>query len=218
MLFPKAPAYRAFFSVSLFLLARIFEKPYSSIKAILLAFSISLLLFPHWVSNVGFWLSYVASLSLILYYGNKQPVENQFLQNFLGKFLGLEATLVVTLSITPILVHSFHYFSLGGFLYAFPLTLLVQLYILSATFNLFTLFSFQPTLDIQEKLVNLFMFLFHKFPEKVYFKASIPSLELAILLTLFGLLTLALPIKRKLMIALSLFLFEIFLFKIFPNP
>ena len=215
VLFPKAPAYRAFTSVCIFLLAKILERPYNSLKALLLAFSVSLLLYPYWVSNVGFWLSYIASLALILYYGNKQPVENQFFHNFVGKFLGLEATLVVTTAIAPILVSSFHYFTLGSFLYSFPLTVLVQLYIFIATFNLLTLFFIQPALDIQEKLAELFELCLHKFPENVYFKTPQLPLELTIFLTLAVLVILYLPIRRKLILILATFLLEIFLLKTF---
>jgi len=191
LLFPKAPAYRAFFSFALFLLAKLLEQNYSSLKALLLAYSPSLWLFPHWFTNIGFWLSYLASGSLILYYGSKKVPEESFFKNFFGKFLGLEATLVVSTAIFPLLVVYLHFFSLGSFLYAFPFTLVVEAFLITEILNMFTFWSFPPLLELQHKLADLFGFLFYNLPPVgVIEVSSFPQWSVFLLpaLFLFGLM------------------------------
>ncbi len=217
LLFPKAPAYRAFLSFALFLLAKILEQNYSSLKALLLAYGGSLLLFPYWLSNIGFWLSYLASGALILYYSSKKVPEESFFTNFFGRFLGVEATLVVSAAILPLLVVFLHFFSLGSFLYAFPFTLVVEGFLLTEILNMFTLWSFPPFLELQHKLSDIFGFLFYKLPPLgVIGVPHFPGWSVFLLPVLFF-LGLILVKEKKLTFAVIFFLTELLLLFLFYN-
>lgn len=212
ILFPKAPAYRAFISFLLFLTAKILERRYSSLKALIWAATLWILLYPHWVFNIGFWLSYLASLALILYYGGGRTPEENFFRNFFGKFLGLEATLVVSVAISPLLAYTFHYLSFGGFLFAWILTPLAVTFILVSLLNGLFLWSFTPLLEIQHLTANLFDKVFYILPEKVFFHtAPIPKWELYSF-TILALIALALPIPKKWLVLISLLLLETAIF------
>jgi ComEC/Rec2-related protein len=216
VLFPKAPAYRAFVSVALFLTASLLERRYDALKALVLAYTVSLLFFPHWFFNFGFWLSYLASLSLVLYYGGRRTPEESFFSSFLGKFLGLEATLVVLATISPVLVYSLKYLSLGSFLYGFLFTALAELFLLVGTFNLLTLWVFEPTVKLQEWVSNLFGFALQKLPTEglcLYFNQ--PPLWLTVLTVLLPLAVLLSNLSKgkKIAALTAVFAGEIVLFK-----
>ena len=214
VLFPKAPAYRAFISVALFLLAFLFEKPYNALKALLLAYAVSLLLYPHWLFNFGFWLSYLASLSLILYFGTRKTPEEDYFVNFLSKSLGIEASLVVMVTISPILIYYLKYISFGTFLYSFAFTVITEVYLLIATLNLLSLWSIPPAVDLQIMVSKVFEYLYRIFPENVYVKtASIPKWEMY----LFIFISLAILISplskvKKWLLLLVLFVLELVTF------
>lgn len=208
VLFPKAPAYRAFISFFLFLTAKIFEKQYDSLKALLFAATLWLLVYPYWTFNFGFWLSYLASLSLILYYGSQKTPEENFLKNFFGKVLGVEATLVVTTVIAPLLVYLLHYLSFGGFLYSWLFTLLAVLFLFASLLNVFTFWSFNPLLEVQHLTATLFERVFYSVPEKVYITTSqIPLWEVC-LMVVSALLVVALPISKKWVVLIFFLLLE----------
>ncbi|HIC08886.1 MAG TPA: ComEC/Rec2 family competence protein [Aquificales bacterium] len=213
ILFPKAPAYRAFISFSLFLLAKILEKQYHSLKALLIAFSLWVLIFPYWFFNVGFWLSYLASLSLILYYGNRKTPESSLFENMLKTFLGLEASLVVLTVINPILAYYFHYYSFGSFLYNQIFTLLAEGFLLIGILNMLTFWSFPPFVELQHLIASTFEWIFSKIPENVFIKVPYFPKEVMFLfvVTAIGLL-LIVPKKWKLKVLVLLFLVEVFVF------
>ncbi len=214
ILFPKAPAYRAFMSFLLFLSAKILERRYSSLKALILAAILWIALFPYWVFNIGFWLSYLASLSLILYYGGGRTPEENFFRNFFGKFLGLEATLVVSVAISPLLVYTFHYLSFGGFLFAWIFTPLAVAFILVSLLNGLTLWSFTPLLEVQHLTANLFEGVFRTIPETVYINTpTIPKWEIYPL-TILALVAVALPIPKKWLLLIFLLFLETAIFLI----
>jgi len=214
VLFPKAPAYRAFVSVALLLAAKILERRYDALRALLFAYSAWLLLNPHWFYNYGFWLSYLASAALILYYGGRKTPEEGYLKNFFSRLLGLEASLVVMATISPVLAYKLQYLPLDTFVYGFIFTLAVQVFILAATANFLTLWSFDPLWRLQNWAADLFEFLFEKlspvgvlcFAEPPRFQAFLfPAVALALLL-------LPLERKKKLLLLGILFAFEALLF------
>ena len=213
ILFPKAPAYRAFISFSLFLLAKILEKQYHSLKALLIAFSLWVLIFPYWFFNVGFWLSYLASLSLILYYGNRKTPENSLFENMIKTFLGLEASLVVLTVINPILAYYFHYYSFGSFLYNQIFTLLAEGFLLVGILNMLTFWSFSPFVELQHLIASTFEWIFSKIPENVFIKVPYFPKEVMFLfvITAIGFL-LIVPKKWKLKVLVLLFFVEVFVF------
>ena len=215
VLFPKAPAYRAFFSFALFLIAKIWERNYSSLKALLFAYVVSLLLFPYWFSSVGFWLSYLVSGALILYYGARKVPEESFLNNFFGKFLGLEATLVVSAVLLPLLAAYFHFFSFGSFLYSFPFTFVVQGFLMSSLLNLFTAFSFEPFLYMQHFFANAFGYLFYNLPTLGVVKTPHFPKVLAYILPPLILITLMVVKERKLRAVALIFGLELLLLGLF---
>lgn len=214
VLFPKAPSYRAFTSFALFLASKIGERPYSPLKALLVGYSISLLLFPHWFYSLGFWLSYLASLGLILYYRSNRTPEENFLRNFFGTLLGLEATLVVLAVITPLIGYSFHFFSFGSFLYGWAFTVLTELFLLVGILNVVTYWNFPPLVQAQHLLANFFEVLFEKFPQKVYVSLSPFPFWVAVVLvvTALGILKFVKKRERKLFYLTILLLTEVLLF------
>jgi len=213
LLFPKAPLYRAFISVFLFLIAMIFEKPYHSLKALLVAYIFSLLLHPYWVFNIGFWLSYLASLSLILYFGSTRTPEENFYMNFLSKSLGIEASLVVSTAIAPLLAYTFKYISFGSFLYGLIFTLITQLFLLVAFLNLLTLWSFPFLCNLQINISEVFhYFLKNLGNDNFILKTSpkIPLIEVIVLIALALAITSLSNSRRKKFIYLAAFFcFEI---------
>ncbi len=218
VLFPSAPAYRAFVSVALFLLAAIVERPYNSLKAWLIALGVWSFIYPYWVFSIGFWLSYLASLALIIYYGRNKTPEEDFIKNFFSKFLGLEAALAVGLVIYPLLTTFLDYISLGSFLYGVLFTFLAQLYILVSTFNLLTLWSFDIPSRVQDFLGNLFVELIYKLPkEGITVEVGKTPLWEAVLLSLLGLGILLLPLKgwKKISLLAGALSLEIILLKVF---
>jgi len=210
VLFPKASAYRAFISFALFLLAKILERQYHSLKALIVAAIIGLSLFPHWLFNIGFLLSYLASLSLILYYGGNRTPEENFFKNALGKFLGLEATLVVSSAINPILAYKFHFISFGGFLYTALFTALTIPFLFLGLLNTVTLWSFTPLVELQHLISKLFEFTFNLVPDHVYLTVSNIPLWAVYAEVLIALAVLLLPIRRKIILVLLVFLIELF--------
>ena len=214
ILFPKAPAYRSFISFFLFLTAKLIERRYNSLKALLFAATLWLLVYPYWVFNFGFWLSYLASLSLILYYGSQKTPEENFFKNFFGKVLGLEATLVVTVVISPLLVYLLHYLSFGGFLYAWIFTLLAVVFLFISLLNAFTFWSLPPFLEIQHLTANLFEEVFYRVPTGVYITTSKIPLWEACLVVAIALLTVSLPIPKKWIVLTLLLLVEMLIFLI----
>lgn len=213
ILFPKAPAYRAFISFSLFLLAKILEKQYHSLKALLIAFSLWSLIFPYWFFNVGFWLSYLASLSLILYYGSRKTPEASLFENMVKTFLGLEASLVVLTTINPILAYYFHYYSLGSFLYNQIFTFLAEGFLLVGILNMLTFWSFPPFVEIQHYIASTFEWIFKNIPENVFIKVSYFPEEIMFVFVISAIvLLLIIPQRWKLRILLLLFLMEILVF------
>ncbi len=212
VLFPKAPSYRAFISFALFLVAKIWEHPYSPLKALLLGYSVSLLLFPHWLYSVGFWLSYLASLGLILYYRSNRTPEENFLRNFFGNLFGLEATLVVLAVISPLIAYYFHFFSFGSFLYGWVFTVLTEFFLLVGLLNAVTLWSFPPFVEAQHILANAFEVLFEKVPEKVYVPLSPFSFWIAVVWVITTLGVLIFVKKRKWVYLTLLLLLEVLLF------
>jgi len=209
LLFPKAPTYRAFFSVALFITAKLLERQYNSLKALCFAASVSLLLYPHWLLNVGFWLSYLASLSLILYYGFRKTPEEDFVSSLFGKTLGLEATLVVFAVISPLIVSCFHFFSFGEFIFAPLFTFIVQLYLLVGTLNLFTFWSISPLVGFQNQIASLFGEIFYSVPDRFYLTVSAPFAVVSLVYTLLALGVLLKSKRRKLFYLFLLTVLEI---------
>jgi ComEC/Rec2-related protein len=197
LLFPKAPAYRAFVSIALLLLAKLIERPYNALKALLIAYSLSLLFYPHWFYNFGFWLSYLASLSLILYYGFRKTPEQDYFKSFVSKTLGIEASVVVTATISPILVYYLKYLSFGVFVYGFIFTLVAELYILIATANLLTLWSLPPLTWLQNRAADLFEFFYALFPTGLSVDTPQPPVWQMYLFVALSLLILLTPFGRK---------------------
>jgi len=212
VLFPKAPAYRAFTSFALFLAAKIGERLYSPLKALLWGYSLSLLFFPHWFYSLGFWLSYLASLGLILYYRSNRTPEENFLRNFFGNLLGLEATLVVTAVISPLLAYYFHFFSFGSFLYAWIFTLLTEFFLLVGILNTVTLWSFPPLVEAQHIISNAFGVLFEKVPERVYINLEPFPFWVAVVSVITALGILILIKRKRWLYLILLLLLEVFLF------
>ena len=212
VLFPKAPAYRAFFSFALFLLAKILEERYVSLKAWLFAYGLSLLLFPYWFYNVGFWLSYLASLALILYYGGNRTPEQNFLKNVVNGWLGVEASVVVLSVINPIIVKYFGFISFGGILYTALFTLLTEIFLIVGLLNMFTYWHFPPFLELQHLVAKLYGELFYSLPEKVYIKAGNLPEVFVYLFPLLSLGVLALPLRGRFLVLLLLLLVQVFLF------
>ncbi len=217
VLFPKAPTLRTFFSISLMLIAALRERPYSALKALLVAYSVSLLLFPHWIYNFGFWLSYLASGVLILHFGSRTPPEGSFFLNIFGKTVGLEASTVVMAAIAPILVYYLHYLSLGTFFYTPIYTFLVQLYLFVGAVNLITLFELSLFTHLQERLADAFGYLLFKTPPVLCLNFTrIPKAFVFLLPTLFVLSLLFLKTRRETLLVSLLFLVgEIILFRLF---
>jgi competence protein ComEC len=214
VLFPKAPAYRAFFSFALFLIAKILEEKYVSLKAWLFAYGLGLLLFPYWFYSVGFWLSYLASLALILYYGGNRTPEENFLKNIANGWFGIEASIVVLSVINPIIAYYFHFISFGGILYTALFTFLTEVFLIIGLLNMFTYWSFSPLLEIQHLIADLYGKLFYSIPEKVYIKAgSFPEVFMYVFV-LLSLVVLLSPFKRKLLILLLLLAVQVLFFTV----
>ena len=213
ILFPKAPAYRAFISFAIFLLAKLFDRQYHSLKALLLAAALWLFLFPHWFYNIGFWLSYLASLALILYYGSQKTPEENFVRNVAGKLLGLEAALVVMSVINPILAYYFHYFSFGSFFYTWIFTLLAEGFLIVGILNMLTLWSFPPLLEVQHYIASAFGEVFYNLPEGVYFEVpDYPKGFMYLLVILPLLVLLVAPPRYRFKLLLFLFSVQLLFF------
>ena len=213
VLFPKAPAYRAFISFAVFLLAKLFDRQYHSLKALLLAAALWLWLFPYWFYNLGFWLSYLASLSLILYYGIQKTPEENFVRNVAGKLLGLEAALVVMAVINPLLAYYFHYFSFGSFFYTWIFTLLAEGFLIVGILNMLTLWSFPLFLEVQHYIASAFGEVFYRIPEAVYFEVpDYPKWFMYLFVVLPLLVLLITPPRYRFRFLLFLFAVQLFYF------
>jgi len=216
ILFPKAPAYRAFVSITLFVIARLLERKYHPLKALLIAASVSLLLYPYWLSNVGFWLSYLASLALILYYANQKTPEEDFLRSFFGKSLGLEATLVVSIVITPLIASFFGFISYGEFVLSPLFTWIVQMYLLVGTLNLLTFWSLPPLTELQNLIAALFGSIFYSIPDKFFVKVGQFPAWLSFLLVPLNLFVVA-KFKKQIGLLIGFFIVEVGLLLFFKN-
>ncbi len=204
VLFPKAPAYRAFTSVAMFLLAYLVGRNYDPLKALFLASSIWLVFYPYWGTSLGFWLSYLASLALILYYGGKKTPEENFIRSFFGKSLGVEASVVVSAVINPLIVSFLKYTTFGVFFFGFLFTVLVQIYILFGTLNMLTYWSVPPLVFLQNMTAEGFGYLLNVLPEVLVFEnLKIPP-WVAVPFTLLGIGILLSPLKWKLSLLLFL--------------
>ena len=190
--------------------AKIEERLYSPLKALLWGYSLSLLFFPHWFYSLGFWLSYLASLGLILYYRSNRTPEENFLRNFFGNLLGLEATLVVTAVISPLLAYYFHFFSFGSFLYAWIFTLLTEFFLLVGILNTVTLWSFPPLVEAQHIISDAFDVLFEKVPERVYINLEPFPFWVAVVSVITALGILILIKRKRWLYLILLLLLEVF--------
>jgi len=208
ILFPKAPAYRAFVSVALFMVARLLLRNYDPLKALFLSAALWLALFPHWGTNVGFWLSYLASLALILYYGGRKTPEEDFVRSVFGKTFGLEASVVVSAVINPLIAYFFKYLSFGVFLFGFLFTVLVQFFVVVGTFNLLTFWTLPPLVWLQNALAEAFGYLLKVLPESVYFEVSPFPFLFVLVFVSAALLLLALPLRNKFWWTFGLLLVE----------
>jgi len=217
ILFPKAPAYRAFISISLFVLARLVEARYHPLKALIIAALISVIFYPYWVSNISFWLSYLAAGALILYYGANRSPEESFIKSFFGRTLGLEATLVVLAAITPLLVSFFHYFSYGSFLLTPLFTWIVEIYLLIGTLNLLSFWSISPLVDLQNWVANIFGKIFYGLPDTFYIPFNGIDLTIALPFTGVVFLILFLNLSRKIVYIVLILIGELLMFFLISN-
>jgi competence protein ComEC len=83
----------------------------ASMRALLVSLVIMLLIYPWWVFDIGLWLSFAATLSLMLF-STKVDRKLQFVPSFLRE--GLSTSLAAQVGVTPILLFYFGQISLIG--------------------------------------------------------------------------------------------------------
>lgn len=99
----KSPSVlRSYIMGGIYLLGNVIYEKVNTKKSFLIAFIISLLIYPTWIYSISFWMSYVAVFSIIFIY-QKLPKFNIRKNIYLNKILNsILLTIVVQISMTPI--------------------------------------------------------------------------------------------------------------------
>lgn len=98
----KSPSvFRAYIMAVIYLLGNILYEKVNSGKSLILAFGISLLVYPAWIYSISFWMSYVAVFSIIFIYKKIPKLKNRSV--FIEKVLNVVVmTFVIQIFMTPI--------------------------------------------------------------------------------------------------------------------
>jgi competence protein ComEC len=160
----KPSVARASLMIAFLIIAPLFYRKSSSISNLFLAFWVLLLLNPLLIYNIGFQLSFIATLGILIF----TPILGEYFQ---GRFKKLVIFVAVSisawLSILPLLLHYFHKISLLAIfinILAIPLVALIVWF----GFISFLLFNLSPYLgeilgSINSTLIDLLLFITQKF-------------------------------------------------------
>ena len=169
----KSPSvFRAYIMGTIYLLGNILYEKVDSKKSFILAFCVSLLIYPTWIYSLSFWMSYVAVFSIIFIYQRIPKFKNRIL--LLEKILNLMLmTFIIQISMTPIFYIYFRSIPLLSFfsnIFIIPIASFLMILSFLALFlsNFYLEFLITP-------LVNYtYIFLI----EIIYFFSEIPYLTL----------------------------------------
>lgn len=99
----KTPSiFRAYIMSTIYLFGNIFYEKVNVKKSLIIAFIISLSIYPTWVYTISFWMSYTAVFSIVFVY-EKIPKIKRFKNSYLNNFFNtITLTLVIQICMTPI--------------------------------------------------------------------------------------------------------------------
>ncbi len=176
----EPPVLRAGFMFLLLILSRLVHRKVNPLNTLLFSASLILFLYPHNLFSFSFWLSFLATLFILL--SLKDLKGNTIYKSFFVSLSAFSATLP--------LIATFSFISPLSVLVSPLLTPIVFIYSFFGILSLITLFYFKPFVD----LFNLFGFLFAKAVSLLgnFSLLLIPSLDKSeafflILLGIFGL-------------------------------
>ncbi len=127
---PRPSLVRGVLFVTTFVLAFLAERPRVPLNALGVAGLISLFLFPFWRWSLGFQLSYLATLGILLWVPVFPRFRSRFLHGMVSAFL---VSVVAQAFVAPLLLQAFHGLSLAAPLLNVPLITLTWL-LLAETF------------------------------------------------------------------------------------
>ncbi|MGL4999200.1 MAG: ComEC/Rec2 family competence protein [Cetobacterium sp.] len=99
----KTPSvFRAYIMAVIYLLGNILYEKVNTKKSLIVAFVISLLIYPTWIYTISFWMSYTAVFSIVFIY-DKIPKIKRFKKQYINNFINtISLTLVIQICMTPI--------------------------------------------------------------------------------------------------------------------
>ena len=146
---PSASIQRAWIMIMCFLIAQIVSKNYQPINSLGLAFLISLLIDPNMIKNLGFQLSFLSVMAILLYFPAFQPFVNKAfpvrskeeivslsyfskISYFFLRYIvnGFSLSLCVSIIILPVLLYHFHSFPLLSLFYNLFMPLFIGIILL----------------------------------------------------------------------------------------
>jgi competence protein ComEC len=161
---PIASVMRSFIMIILFLVAKLINRKYFAINSLCFAFLVILLIDPYFILNVGFQLSFLASLSILLIHPIIYEFLNKFINNrnelekkefnFLDKFLykiliylkgAISISLSVNVLIFPLLLYHFNKFPVMSLAYNLIVPFLIFILMVLLLSSIFL--SFLPFLS-----------------------------------------------------------------------
>ena len=158
--------FRAYIMATIYLLGNILYEKVDSKKSFIIAFCISLLIYPNWIYSISFWLSYVAVFSIIFIYHRLPKFKNKILNLILMSF-------IIQVSLTPIFYIFFKNIPLFSFFSNILIIPLASIFVILGFLTLFLSNFYLEFLVIP--LVNYSYILLIK---SVYFLSEIPYLTL----------------------------------------
>lgn len=217
LLGPTPSIQRAWIAIELYLIAKILGKRAFSTQLLGLALFIELILNPLSLQNIGFQLSYLSCLGILLLF---EPIDQFFQRLFpkrtkeeviqltfpsqagfiLGTFLrkSLSLSAAVNLAILPVLLLHFHKFPLLSLAYNlfFPFLITLDMALMAISFLVFPLFPY--SMKILESFTTSLLNLVFYAPKSMqyYFYYNDLSAEIVVLY-LCALFLLAVGLKRK---------------------
>jgi len=179
----RASVLRASIITTLFLVARIIDRDVDLINLLIVTALVLLIANPTQIWDVGFQLSFVATISIVYFIGKWQPaVVNRF-QFFIVRWIlaGVGASLSAQIGTLPIVAYHFHQFSLISLLTNLSVmvlvTLMVSLALASLVLGLIWIKLAIPTVVVGQVLLWCFLGtvdLFSRFP-LAWLEVSAPS-------------------------------------------
>lgn len=205
---------------SFFSLARYLGRRAFSLQALLLSALLLLAIRPSWIQDVGFQLSYLAMLGILLYYPllrKRVPVRSRLVRWLRDSLL---LSFSAQLFTAALVVRYFHYFSTWSFLSSLVgiplLSLIIFVFVLSFPLHLAGLLP-AFVLDVQfflARLMNLSMEFFAGLPAALVSDCRISIAQLASILLFFFFFASYLERRRAWPLSLAMLSLAFFLFAV----